>query len=142
MVVSWRNRKLVCMFSALILSVLLTTGVMAATKVAKVNNKTYTSLAKALSAARNGDTITLLDAVNTYTGSDFAFVVTKKTVFKNGKAFASKGGLIKINKKASLTIQSGKYVNGQAAKACLLLNNGTLTVKNGAFISTESNALL
>ena len=159
---SWRNRKLVCMFSALILSVLLTTGVMAATKVAKVNNKTYTSLAKALSAARNGDTITLLDAVKTssavkitknvtidfaqknytYTGSDFAFVVTKKTVFKNGKAFASKGGLIKINKKASLTIQSGKYVNGQAANACLLLNNGTLTVKNGTFISTESNALV
>ena len=148
-----RNRRLVCTAMILFISIMLSTGVLAASRVARINNKTYTSFSKALSAARSGDTITLLAAVRTsktvtisknvtinfanklytYTGSSDAFYVKKGTTTVKNVRMASRAWNFKIAANGRLIIKNG------LCKGCIY-NAGKLTINNGSFTTIDGSS--
>lgn len=77
------------------------------TNVARVGNNEYTTLAKAIAAAKDGDTVTLLaDATEDVT----------------------------INKNITLELDGKTLTNTNSGKATISVTGGTVTVKNGTVI--------
>ena len=153
-----RNRKLVCAGLVFFVSVMLSTGVFAASKVARINNRTYSSLAKALSAARSGDTVTLLAPVKTsktvtisknvninfanklytYTGSSVAFYIKKGRMTVNNVRLISRAWNFQITANGRLTIKNGSLRGSMYNAGNLTINKGTFTTIDG----TSGRALL
>ncbi len=96
-------------------------------KVAKIGNTTYPSLAEAVAAAKDGDTVTLLKS-----GSGDGIVIPK------GK-FADKGLTIDFNKNSYIV--GGVLVGsaGTGTNAFQLLQGNKITFKNGSIAGVTEN---
>lgn len=98
---------------------LMSMNVFAASTVAKIGSKNYTSLEKAIAAVKNGDTIKIVKSIST----------------RNA---------VKINKNVSFTIdfnkKAYKFSSHDNAQIAFIVNKGTVTFKN-AKISSDSDIL-
>ena len=142
------KKRLTILSIALLLTLLLCTPAFAKT-VCKIGSKGYSSLQKAVDAAKNGDTIKVVSAITTdsevhvnkkvtidfakkkytYNGSKietFAFHVGDKAVVKRMNLYATQGFFVERN--GSLTVQSGSFEGGK------IINNGKLTISGGSFL--------
>lgn len=128
--------------------------VSAATPVAAIGAKKYTSLEKAIKKVKNGETIKILKNISTpntiynarkvsfsidlnkktitYTGKNEFFYLYRGTVtIQNGKIKAGKYEVINVGKKAKLIIKNGTYTGG-------FTNYGKFVIENGKFSSSRS----
>ncbi len=131
-------------------------AVAASSTVATIGSKNYSSLAKAISAVKDGQTIVLKKSV-TYSkslsisksGKSFTIDLNKKTItFKSGSYLYLKKGtvtikngkikqkakteqygtVVRVAKNAKLVVKSGTYHG-------MFTNYGTLSIQNGTFTS-------
>lgn len=145
-----RMKKMFLAMTVVMLFVLLhTSSVFAATSVAKINGKGYSTLQNAVNAVKKGQTIVVTKDISTrttvkinrpkvsfsidfagkkyaYSGSAAAFQLEAGTVtFKRGKV-ASKSYSFYVKPETKAVINSGTYKG-------YILNNGTLKINKGTF---------
>gem|GEM_PF-6507793 len=147
-------RLVVPVWLALVVALTFAGTARASSYVASVGGKKYTSLQKAVSAAKKGQTVKLLKNVKTaqsvsfptgrritvalgkhryvYTGSGKAFSVLDGSVTWTGGTAKADGVLFYVKKGASLTIKSGTY-RGR------LVNAGTCAIKGGTFVASAGS---
>ena len=95
---------------------------------AEINGVKYISLAKALIAAKDGDTVTVLDDVTT----EMLTIPADKTLTlnTNGKSITNNSGNYAINNLGTLTIQGGGKIIRENAGNSAIRTIGALTLEN------------
>lgn len=139
--------------------------VSAATPVASIGTKKYTSLEKAVSKVKDGETIKILNNISTqytifnarkvsfkidlnkktitYTGKNELFYLYRGTVtIQNGTIKAGKYEVADIGKKAKLTIQSGTYTGSFENSGKLTIKNGKFTAIQGSIVASEGTCVI
>lgn len=98
------------------------------TLVAQVGVNKYETLADALAAAKNGDTVTVLDDVTT----EMLTIPADKTLTlnTNGKSITNNSGNYAINNLGTLTIQGGGKIIRENAGNSAIRTIGALTLEN------------
>ncbi|MBR3842930.1 MAG: right-handed parallel beta-helix repeat-containing protein, partial [Christensenellaceae bacterium] len=102
-------------------------------KVAEVNGTQYTSLQAAIDAAKDGDTVTLLDDVTITT---YVSINKSITLDLGGNAITRDGGTgLYINNADAVVVITGEGTI-ESSSEVLYVNAGTVKVQNGTFYST------
>ncbi len=103
-------------------------------KQAKIGSNEYKTLAEAVTAARDGDTIEILDNISGASQIDTKDITAKELTFTGNYTvtFASGSGLT-ANTGSHITINGPTFVQGGAYRA-LCVYEATVTVENGGFI--------
>lgn len=128
--------------------VVLVAGAMSAwAQVAKIGEVTYTTLAEAVNAAKNGDVITMLDNTTLtetvkVAGKTITLDLNGKTI--SGTCNASQASLVYIENNAGLTVKDGvgngklTYATGSSNVGWTIDLKGALTLESGTIELTGS----
>lgn len=108
-------------------------------RVAEVGNTGYSTLADAVAAANNGDTVTLL----TDTAEDITIAQDKDiTLDLNGKTLTNvNSDTITVNKGATLTINGEGTVDNVTHQKTTIYNKGTVTLNGGTYDRSKEDGI-
>ncbi len=126
------KKKIGTLLTMLLFSIILSMNVGAASSVAKIGSKTYSTLPKAFSAVKSGQTITLTKNVSI--SGDLAISLgSKKVTLKLNKK------TLKVSKNLNLKKGSLTIVGSGTIKAKEIKNAGTLTIQSGTITGSVYN---
>ena len=110
--------------------------IVAVNYVAEIGGTKYESLQEAITAAQNGDTITLLADVN----GDVTISAKQITLDLNGKKISAEGtDAVSVNNGATVTIKNGTLESNGYNCGGIYIKNATATLEDCTFIGTNSD---